>query len=484
MMRVFLFGWSATVLMLAPAEAQIRKFPYEGLVESDEAYVRSGPGKQYYPTSQLKRGDRVTVHRHDPGGWYMVAPPAGSFSWIRAEYIQKSAPNRGLITENNVIVRVGSRFGDETRQVEQVRLSKNDQVEILEEKTLATSNGPVRHYKISPPVGEYRWISGKYITPVDQIVKTQQDQNPFEIPSQAKKSLPAEATNTTVQKQTAGTPNVFESPQKKSPDDVAIRRRGPDPAVMAAQREQLDALDRQFREMVNGRTSDWNFTALEQGYQQLQEEAALPALARQIDLRFAAIGRYRKIKQEYDELIKITTETRQRDAQLMSIQREQAQPTPAPTSPTPEESEELAPIPDPFASTPESVPEPVELPGLEVPSQTPVPTAPQQPQPQPRPQPQVQPTPPPTPPQNRRPIPRFDGAGIVQRAAAAGTGAPAYVLVTPQGRVLAYLQPVQGLNLEPYVGKAMGIYGQRSYRRDLRVDMIIVRSLTPVRLAP
>ena len=81
-------------------------------------------------------------------------------------------------------------------------------------------------------------------------------------------------------------------------------------------------------------------------------------------------------------------------------------------------------------------------------------------------------------------MPRFDGAGIVQRAATAGTGTPGYVLITPQGRVLAYLQPVRGLNLEPFVGKAMGIYGQRSYRPDLRMDSIVVRSLTPVRLAP
>ncbi|MCA9068315.1 MAG: hypothetical protein KDA84_05300, partial [Planctomycetaceae bacterium] len=439
------------------------------------AYVRSGPGKQFYPTAQLKRGERVTVHRHDPGGWYMIAPPAGSFSWIRAEYITKTSADRGLITENNVIVRVGSTFGDDTRQVEQVRLAKNDQVQILEEKTLTTANGPVRHYKISPPTGEYRWVSGKYVTPVDQIVKNQQDQNPFAIPSTAKQSLPTEATNTTAQKQTGTAPNVFESPQKKSPNDVAIRRRGPDPTVLTAQRQQLEVLDTQFREMVNGRTSDWNFTSLEQGYQQLQQQAALPALAHQIDLRFAAIGRYRKIKTEYDDLIKLTTETRQRDAQLMSIQREQVQPTP-PNSPSPAENEPLVPIPDPFATTPAQVPEPVELPGLEIPTQTPVPPV--------APPSQSQPTPPSTPPQNSRSIPRFDGAGIVQRAAAAGTGTPAYVLITPQGRVLAYLQPVQGLNLEPYVGKAMGIYGQRGYRQDLRVDQIIVRSLTPVRLAP
>jgi hypothetical protein len=447
--------------MLTPAWAQIRKFPYEGLIESDSAYVRSGPGNQFYPTAPLKRGTRVTVHRHDPGGWYMIAPHPGSFSWIRSEYVQRSAPNRGIITENNVVVRVGSSFGDETREVEQVRLSKNDQVEILEEKTLATPTGPVKHLKIAPPTGEYRWVSGKYVTPVDQIVRNQQDQNPFAVPSQVKQAPSPEADNIAPSQETL---NVFESTRNKPAGDAAIHRSGPDPAVLANQRQRLEQMDARFRAMVNGRTQDWNFTPLEQGYRQLQKEAALPALASQIDLRVAAINRYRNIKNEYDELVKLTTETRQRDAQLMSIQRDQ--PTP---SPTPTEDGPLVPQPDPFAQMPNNVPDPVELPGVEPIDPTPA-AQPQNPSVVPRP--------------SNQAVPRFDGAGIVQRAAAAGTGAPAYVLITPQGRVLAYLQPVNGLNLEPYVGKAMGIYGQRTHRPDLRTDQIIVRSLTPVRLAP
>ncbi len=468
MLRFLLFGGSVLGLMLSPAPAQIRKFPYEGLVESDAAYVRSGPGKQFYPTGQLGRGARITVHRHDPGGWYMIAPPPGSFSWIRAEYVQKTAANRGIITQNNVVVRVGSAFGDETREVEQVRLSKNDQVQILEEKVLSTSSGQVPHYKITPPAGEYRWVSGKYITPVNQIVRQQQDKNPFAVPSQAKQAPPTEtnpARTQTKPSQSANL-NVFESSRKPAGTDPAVRRSGPDPNLLSAQHRRLEELDKAFRTMVNGRTEDWSFTGLEQGYRQLQQEAALPALASQIDLRFNAISRYRKIKEEYDALVELTTESRQRDAQLMAIQKERRSPGP---SPTPVEEEPLVPVPDPFAQ--KAVPDPVELPGVEPIEPKPEPTRGQQPQSAPQ-------------SRNVQRAPRFDGAGIVQRAATAGTGTPAYVLITPQGRVLAYLQPAGGLNLEPYVGKAMGIYGQRSYRPDLRMDAIIVRSLTPVRLAP
>jgi len=72
---------------IIPAQGQSRKFPYQAIITENETYIRSGPGSRYYPTARLSQGANVTVHRHDPGGWYMIAPPSGSFSWIRAEYV-------------------------------------------------------------------------------------------------------------------------------------------------------------------------------------------------------------------------------------------------------------------------------------------------------------------------------------------------------------------------------------------------------------
>ncbi len=79
---------------------------------------------------------------------------------------------------------------------------------------------------------------------------------------------------------------------------------------------------------------------------------------------------------------------------------------------------------------------------------------------------------------------RFDGAGIIRRVVARTPGMPQHVLVAPNGRILAYLQPVRGLPLDQYVGRPMGIYGQRSHRQDLRNDFIVVRAMMPVRLQP
>ncbi|HKD38479.1 MAG TPA: SH3 domain-containing protein, partial [Pirellulales bacterium] len=56
------------------------QFPYTAYANSDDVYIRSGPGKNYYPTDKLPRGEPVEVYRHDPGGWYAIRPPRNSFS--------------------------------------------------------------------------------------------------------------------------------------------------------------------------------------------------------------------------------------------------------------------------------------------------------------------------------------------------------------------------------------------------------------------
>jgi hypothetical protein len=89
-----------------------------------------------------------------------------------------------------------------------------------------------------------------------------------------------------------------------------------------------------------------------------------------------------------------------------------------------------------------------------------------------------------SPPRQIRPpgSPPLDGAGIVQRAAATSPNGPRYVLLAPNGRILTYLQPDRGINLDLYVGRQMGIMGVRAYQPELQSDLIIVRGMIPVRL--
>ena len=80
---------------LAPVPASGEQtFPYTAYVTADDVYVRSGPGQSYYPTDKLKPGQQVEVYRHDPGGWYAIKPPEGSFTWVSGRYLK---PEDGMV---------------------------------------------------------------------------------------------------------------------------------------------------------------------------------------------------------------------------------------------------------------------------------------------------------------------------------------------------------------------------------------------------
>lgn len=139
-----------------------KEFPYMAYVSAPEAYVRSGPGEEYYAVAKLNRMHVVEVYRHDRGGWYAIRPPADSFSWVSAEFVEPRQGNLGVVTGENVVARIGSSFSDE-RDVIQVRLDRGEEVEILEAREVDSGATTQTWYKISPPAGEFRWILGKHL---------------------------------------------------------------------------------------------------------------------------------------------------------------------------------------------------------------------------------------------------------------------------------------------------------------------------------
>jgi len=132
-------------------------FPYTGYINSDDVYVRSGPGKNYYPTDKLRQGEAVEVHRHDPGGWCAIRPPQRSFTWVPAASLDPAGDGLAEVREDRTIARVGSRFS-ELRDVIQVRLQRGESVEVLD------SPPDGQWCKIAPPAGEFRWVHSKFVT--------------------------------------------------------------------------------------------------------------------------------------------------------------------------------------------------------------------------------------------------------------------------------------------------------------------------------
>jgi len=438
--------------------AKKRTFPYEAIVNAEEALVRSGNGSRYYPTLKLKRGNRITVHRHDPGGWFMITPPQGSFSWIRAEYVQKMAANRGRVTENGVVVRVGSAFG-ESRDVEQIRLSKNDEVTILGSKNVPSEFGNIPMYQIKPPKGEWRWVEGHLLIPANQYQPGKSA--PVQFDSPIAKSGKDPFSEGITQNQ----PATPKQEMIKTPTDGSARRSVPEIDQIATAKQAIKTIDIQFRAMIEAEPSAWDLNALEQDYKTLQQEIKHPAIASKIDLRLDAVERYRKVQAEYQDFISLAEETSKRDAELVSMAPDQNKTSRYPDTGSATGSDSLLP------PTPEPSTEPT-------PANPPLTPLPQPSAPQPTvPQPGVTPQP------RKTTQPQFSGAGIVRRLRNVRQGMPTHALVAPNGQFLAYLQPVSPqINLDSAQGHPIGVTGKRWFRSDLRGDYILVESMMPVRL--
>lgn len=161
-MRLLVATAALVCALAAPLRADDPAFPYTAYINADDVYVRSGPGKNYYPTSKLAYGEPVEIYRHDPGGWYAIRPPEGSFSWVSAELLQPTEDNYAEITGDRVMSRVGSDFSD-IRDVIQVRLYRGEEVEIIESKRFGDGPAAQTWCKIAPPSGEFRWVYGKFV---------------------------------------------------------------------------------------------------------------------------------------------------------------------------------------------------------------------------------------------------------------------------------------------------------------------------------
>ncbi len=457
----------ATLAHAAPIQ------PFDAAVQSaagEEIYVRSGPGtEKHYPTAKLKNGDRVHVLRKDPGGWFMITPPPGSYSWILSRYVVRNG-NQGTVKENGIVVRVGA-FGSAQRDVEQVRLNQGDTVEILGEQILDSDKGKDQWLQIKPPRGEHRWIKGSHLVELNpdgtpKVLAQTGDGKIKNIPE----STGAHAVESPTEKIAGPTKPRGKTPAAEGPAYIADKDLGggnapkfgppgrkpevadpfadlPEGAAIAptlghsqdvAIREELKILDQELAQILSQPAADWELGPQREDLESLKETAGKSPIVAQIDQRLARLDEYQG---RHDEALIMAK--RARFNQPLATQPLDSG---DPNATAPRVSRDTLRIaPNPAAPVPA------------------VPTAPNSP--------------------GSRPTSRFTGAGIIHRLPNAPPGTPQYVIAAPDRRILCYLDAAPGINLDQYVGQAMGLTGPRGFDQRIRYDRMQVQSLTPVQLS-
>jgi len=141
--------------------------PVTVAVSAGHAYLRCGPGDDYYPTERLSAGTDVEVWVIEPSGYCAVRPLRGCYSWVLARDVQaESAPSdgsaggpgrtTGVVVTDGAVARVGSQLND-LRHVTQVALEAGERVTILEHVRIAEGRHAGDWVRIEPPSGEFRW---------------------------------------------------------------------------------------------------------------------------------------------------------------------------------------------------------------------------------------------------------------------------------------------------------------------------------------
>src|SRR5262245_52739686 len=87
-------GMAGVILgLLLISQASAAEALYTARVVAPETLVRAKPSQapDVYATNRLSQGAVVEVvgDRDLPEGWYAIKPPAGSFSWVNARFLQR-----------------------------------------------------------------------------------------------------------------------------------------------------------------------------------------------------------------------------------------------------------------------------------------------------------------------------------------------------------------------------------------------------------
>jgi len=427
--------------------------PYRGYANADDVYVRSGPGQNYYPVLRLRRGETVDVYRHDPGGWYAIRPPADCFSWVSAEFVEPGEGRMAMIKGQHVVARVGSAFSD-IRDVIQVRLDEGEQVEVLEAKRIGSGPAAQTWYKIAPPAGEFRWVSGQFIdreAPTHQAHQRDPNKNLL-IARHARRNVgddppPPHERGEVVESRYDRLPSAGEARQRRSHDETlddddefdpgkrevtprktkarraetdeprerrtewvpppSPRRKPVGPSGDKELLQELEELDLALSTEVAKDPAAWNLRQLRWRVDTLLSQSDTALDRGRVRLVQRKVARFEDIKQRHDAIgtAQLATDLRNQDLVRASL------------------GGSLAARPDGG---------------------------------------------------------RYDGVGKLTQVYPAQSGVASFALVDNEGRVTQYVTAAPGVNLRPYLGQEVGVQGSLGYMPDAKTPHVMAKRVTVV----
>ncbi len=230
--------------------------PQVSQVTGNNVYVRSGSNQNYYPVLKLNRGTEVTIVGEEYG-WLKIIPPAGAFSLVDKNYVDRVDEKTGALNGTTWIY-AGSSMSDRN-YAKQVQLNKGDRVEILGES--ADGN----FYKIVPPRGAHLWISGDFVNrggkPAERSASTTAT---LETVKPGELNLTEKAGDTTLG-----------SPAAVKPEATAPARSAPKPVTQGNPefQKQMEAIEVEIAAEFAKPMAERNFNAMIQKLTPLAEQS-------------------------------------------------------------------------------------------------------------------------------------------------------------------------------------------------------------------
>jgi hypothetical protein len=395
--------------------------PYQARVIVSGAAVHSGPGENFYPTDSLSQGDTVEVYREKPGGWLAIRPPAGSFSWVAGRDLILKDGGLAEVVKDDVASRIGSRL-NERHNAAQVRLKKGEAVEVLGEENFSGE----KWYKIAPPAGEFRWVHASVVERAGPI------QSPSATPASST-TTPATGDSKSIQPSStapaaSATGDSGAAPLlPNSKTSVAAGTATPNPTSSAASAMPAApaAPAATGQTAANPADSDLSheLAAIEI---RLSRMAAAPTNlwnTERLERDCAQLQARAKTPAERDAV----RATQEKINQFGQIGR-RASPTAsyvAQASP-----QQITPLPGTVATSASGGP--------------------------------------------------YDAVGILRPVVSRRPGAPQFALVDERGQVVSFVTSMPDLNLQPYLGRRVGIVGNRGYIPEFQRSNVTAARVTPL----